>query len=124
MTFLSGRRDLLGLALGLVGLPGLAIAAVTEARLESAGRGRARLTVSANTATDRTSTMSGTAAGLECRKCWNLWMGVLSCVSKDATCVELPDSTFSNSCEGCEPVVVSLMNLSSLPCADRRGIAG
>ncbi|MFZ6763423.1 N-acetylmuramoyl-L-alanine amidase [Pseudoroseomonas sp. WGS1072] len=51
MTFLSGRRDLLGLALGLVGLPGLAIAAVTEARLESAGRGRARLTVSANTAT-------------------------------------------------------------------------
>lgn len=51
MTFLSGRRDLLGLALGLIGLPGLAIAAVTEARLESAGRGRARLTVSANTAT-------------------------------------------------------------------------
>lgn len=51
MTFLTGRRDLLGLALGLIGLPGLAIAAVTEARLESAGLGRARLTVSANTAT-------------------------------------------------------------------------
>src|SRR5690606_32889677 len=35
-------------------------------------------------------------------------------VSKDATCVELPVSTFSNSCEGCDAcgtVVVSLMIL-------------
>ena len=50
------------------------------------------------TATDRMSTMSGTAAWLECRKCWAFSSGDFMCDSNDAADVSLCSRTFSNSC--------------------------
>ena len=51
-------------------------------------------------ATESTSTISGTSAGLECSTCWIRSINGLSCRSKDATSVALSFRTFSNSWDG------------------------